>query len=1650
MMRLFHRSVIASLAVVLVFAISSRVSAEQTRPIEFHASLGFGNYGFDSGYIGLDESYAKIQVRAYGTLGLNLADVTMSGSVWTAGGTIGVTGTNDGGQFSFDLGLEYGVYAYYGIPMWGLEDDFDLLSLLGISSLDLLLDGSQSFTPFLLDDSVQISDHLPPENFIDLDLTDYFGIPFVEGGVTLDVDMGLEETLSGESIYFSNPGGSIDSEGGTLPFSGSSTILSYYENATADVVVGLLPALYAELFGHRLQYPTQSDPLRIPITVYSSDLPLAFNNPQVNFASSGINITNLSLSPSTVEPYGTFEVSGYAEYDMGDPVGEGTAIIAVQSGNEYTAAVSNGSFSRYCQAPGNSNTSQISKTVTVTVRDGVVADGSESRTLTILGTDEEHYYDFESAETCEYVDDNNDYWPVNIKPAFSKDDDHVYVWVNLENLYKSVQVRWKWYNPDGELEATHYSGWTTDPQDEGYEYYYWWRFYYGWDLRNPSGGYWGTAGDEGHWSCDVSVKPEGGSYEHVATLEFTIRYDLVEHKMCEAITGSEDDPENPKNIFSPDDVQAITWAKFVDVSDPLEVKWVFYSPNGLYSEFTYTSDDPGNNSWFGWVKTWGWIDINGAQAAYQCGDWHVDVFIKDAWSNYEKKYTDYFRIEETTPPNNVTVSAFPGSPIETQATTLNVSASDNNHLQKLVLHWNDGSDHSQLWDNIDAGTYNGSHDIGSYSGGTDIEYWTEAWDESGNRAESEHHTITVIAETITTPDRPSGENYPQIGESVTYSTGGSTTTLDHLVQYQFDWGDGTLSDWGSDTRPNSWSSNGVYFVRARARCQTHTNRESGWSASSIVCVDSTDPIVEITTNSGTDFETDQAQVIIEGTATDPAPSSGLAAVSINTGDSNEGTLADWRFTLNLNEGPNTITVTATDNAGNVGTDTITVTRTQPHGSITINPDPDSINAPWTLTGPNSYSNSGNGNETISDLEPGDYTLTWGSVTDWITPIPVSEIRNLLAGGSIAFVGTYFLDSDGDGLPDALENTTCTDPNDADTDNDGISDGDEDANHNGVVDSGETDPCDIDTDDDGIQDGTELGYTLDNVGPDTDLGLFQPDLDPSTTTDPLNPDTDGDGLTDGQEDVNHNGMVDDGERDPDVKDNEFGSDSADITNIYMPMQAGDKLTYTGTGTWAGYGRYLEAVGTEVVDTVNCLKVLVKGHGNDSDPEQDPEWYYDWIAQDTYNVVWLLQEYDAQGDATITYGMDNAVLWMPADPVVGQIFRQIGSEYSEIMETGVTVSELSTGLGPYTDCLKVMCTDGGSDVDYSHIAPNVGSVKEEWDNGGETNGWELKEALSADVGDLVADFGSDSVGADGVYMNDGSGWSKIGSSDPENLIVWGDKLVADFGSDTIGADGIWANDGSGWSKIANSDPDGLIVWGSNLVADFGDDTEGADGIYMNDGSSWSKIGQSDPENLIVWGDKLVADFGSDTVGADGIWANDGSGWSKIAQSDPENLVIWGGNLIADFGSDSVGADGVYMNDGSGWSRIAQSDPENLIVWGDKLIGDYGSDSIGADGIWANDGSGWSKIANSDPENLIIWGSNLVADFGSDSVGADGIYVNDGSGWSKIAQSDPDGLIVWGGKLVADFGSDTVGADGIWANDGGGWSKIAQSDPDSLVVW
>ena len=78
----------------------------------------------------------------------------------------------------------------------------------------------------------------------------------------------------------------------------------------------------------------------------------------------------------------------------------------------------------------------------------------------------------------------------------------------------------------------------------------------------------------------------------------------------------------------------------------------------------------------------------------------------------------------------------------------------------------------------------------------------------------------------------------------------------------------------------------------------------------------------------------------------------------------------------------------------------------PEQSIKIDPNPDEINAGWTLVTPQSLLIVGQGDSTVTDLEPGDYSLSWGEVTGWIRPDPATLENNLAANGSLTFTGTY--------------------------------------------------------------------------------------------------------------------------------------------------------------------------------------------------------------------------------------------------------------------------------------------------------------------------------------------------------------------------------------------------------------------------------------------------------------------------------------------------------------------------------------------------------------------------------------------------------------------------------------------------------------------
>jgi hypothetical protein len=141
------------------------------------------------------------------------------------------------------------------------------------------------------------------------------------------------------------------------------------------------------------------------------------------------------------------------------------------------------------------------------------------------------------------------------------------------------------------------------------------------------------------------------------------------------------------------------------------------------------------------------------------------------------------------------------------------------------------------------------------------------------------------------------------------------------------------------------------------------------------------------------------------------------------------------------------------------------------------------------------------------------------------------------------------DPDGDGLTNDEEAVLETDPDDADSDDDGLTDGQE-------VNTVGTDPLDPDTDDGGVNDGAEVDNATDPVdNPDDDVaptgdtdgdGLTDTEED-ELGTDPDDPDTDNDGLSDGAE-VNTVGTD---PRDPDTDDGGV-TDGAEVGNGTNPV------------------------------------------------------------------------------------------------------------------------------------------------------------------------------------------------------------------------------------------------------------------------------------------------------------------------------------------------------------------------------------------------------------------------------------------------------------------------------------------------------------------
>lgn len=171
------------------------------------------------------------------------------------------------------------------------------------------------------------------------------------------------------------------------------------------------------------------------------------------------------------------------------------------------------------------------------------------------------------------------------------------------------------------------------------------------------------------------------------------------------------------------------------------------------------------------------------------------------------------------------------------------------------------------------------------------------------------------------------------------------------------------------------------------------------------------------------------------------------------------------------------------------------------------------------------------------------------------------------------------DTDGDGLPDGIEEYVGSDPNNIDTDDDGLNDYYEvfvtftdstkaDSDENGVNDGDE------DFDDDGL---TNLEEFLTNTYPysnDSDNdGLSDGDEVKKYGTDPLVADTDGDGLEDGDEiilgtdplvqDTDGDGVIDSKEKFQQLFTHKVKNEDCAVTEVVVDMECTGNINHTTT-------------------------------------------------------------------------------------------------------------------------------------------------------------------------------------------------------------------------------------------------------------------------------------------------------------------------------------------------------------------------------------------------------------------------------------------------------------------------------------------------------
>ncbi|MFC2142079.1 PKD domain-containing protein, partial [Acidobacteriota bacterium] len=139
--------------------------------------------------------------------------------------------------------------------------------------------------------------------------------------------------------------------------------------------------------------------------------------------------------------------------------------------------------------------------------------------------------------------------------------------------------------------------------------------------------------------------------------------------------------------------------------------------------------------------------------------------------------------------------------------------------------------YSYSWDFGDGGSSNQQNPAHTFATATNFTVTLTVTDSVSSSA-TDSITIAVSSpiHEATIPTTPNGPSNGASNVSYMFATGGATCTMGHTVEYRFDWGDGSISNWAApQSVVHAWATPGVYVLKAQSRCVVDSTIISVWS-----------------------------------------------------------------------------------------------------------------------------------------------------------------------------------------------------------------------------------------------------------------------------------------------------------------------------------------------------------------------------------------------------------------------------------------------------------------------------------------------------------------------------------------------------------------------------------------------------------------------------------------------------------------------------------------------------------------------------------------------------------------------------------------------------------------------------------------------------